>query len=192
MQRLPLFFPHLLGLSEFLDDDRFPVIEPYIQNHQETYKDSLDAEEQHVDLRMRDGYCYYRQQSDGKTETGTVELLALGSNGEDKHDEDIAHHAQVVLLRTIAQTKHTVNRQLDEYEDIEQGDAGLENHLALQHDIHHQCQSEGMSQIIENAPPYFHHVKQKEVVGNNENLNQSQKDEGDHPSAVHHSTIIRA
>ena len=152
VQRLPLFFPHLLGLSEFLDDDRFPVIEPYIQNHQETYKDSLDAEEQRGDLRMRNSNRYHRQQSDGKAESGSVELLALGSNGEDKHDEDIAHHAQVALIALIVQTEHTVNRQLDEYEDIEQGDAGLENHLALQHHIHQQRQREGMNQIIEYAP----------------------------------------
>ena len=78
MQSLPLFFPHLLGLSEFLEHDWFPVIEPYIQNHQETYQNSLDAEEQHGDLRMRDGYRYHWQQSDGKAESGSVELLALG------------------------------------------------------------------------------------------------------------------
>ena len=161
VQRLPLFFPHLPGLSEFRNDDRFPIIEPYIEYHQETYHDCLDAEEQHVDLHMRDGYRYHRQQSDDKTDSGTVELLALGGNGEDKHDEDIAHHAQVVLLRTITQTKHTVNRQLDEHQDVEQRDSGLENHLTLQHHIHHKCQRKGMSQIIENAPPIHSSCKTK-------------------------------
>ena len=140
VQRLPLFFPKLLGLSEFLDDDRFPVIEPDIKDHQETNQNSLDAEEQHGNLRMREGYRYHRQQSDGKAERGSVELLALGSNGEDEHDEDIAHHAQVVPVALITQTKHTVNSQLREYEDIEQGDTGLEHHLALQHHIHQQRQ----------------------------------------------------
>ena len=192
MQCLLLFFPHLLGLSEFLDDDRFPVIEPDIKDHQETNQNSLDAEEQRGDLRMRDGYRYHWQQSDGKAKRGSVELLALGSNGKYKHDEDIAHHAQVVPIALIMQTEHTVNRQLHEYEDIEQGDAGLEYHLALQHHIHQQCQCKGMDYIIEHAPPCFHHVKQKEVVGNNEYLYQSQKDEGDYPSAIHHSTVIRA
>ena len=191
VQCLLLFFSHLLGLSEFLDHDWFPVIEPYIQNHQETYQNSLDAEEQHGDLRMRDGYRYHWQKSDGKAERGSVELLALG-NGEYKHDKDIAHHAQVVPVALIVQTEHTVNRQLHEYEDIEQGDAGLEYHLALQHHIHQQRQYEGMDYITEHAPPCFHHVKQKEVVGNNEYLYQSQKDECNHPSAIHHSTVIRA
>ena len=192
VQSLPLFFPHLLGLSEFLDHDWFRIIEPYIKNHQETYQNSLDAEEQHGDLRMREGYRYHWQQSDGKAESSTIELLALGSNGEYKHDEDIAHHAQVVPIALIVQTEHTVNRQLHEYEDIEQGDAGLEYHLALQHHIHQQRQCEGMDYIIEHASPCIHYVKQKEVVGNNEYLYQSQKDEGDHPSAIHHSTVIRA
>ena len=141
---------------------------------------------------MRDGYRYHWQQRDGKAESGSVELLTLGGNGEYKHDEDIAHHAQIVPVTLIVQTEHTVNRQLHEYEDIEQGDAGLENHLALQHHIYQQRQHEGMSQIKEKAIPDFHHVKQKEVVGNNEHLYQSQKDEGDHPSAVHHSTVVRA
>ena len=76
------------------------------------------------------------------------------------------------------QTEHTVNRQLHEYEDIEQGDAGLEYHLALQHHIHQQRQCEGMDYIIEHASPCIHHVKQKEVVGNNEYLYESQRDEG--------------
>ena len=192
VQCLLLFFPQLVGLSEFLDDDRFPVIDPYIQNHHETYQNTLDAEEQHGDLGMREGYRYHWQQSDGKAESGSVELLALGGNGEYKHDKDIAHHAQVVPIALKMQTEHTVNRQFDEYEDIEQRDAGLEYHLALQHHIHQQRQCEGMDYIIEHAPPYFHHVKQKEVVGNNEYLYQSQKDEGNHPSAIHHSTVIRA
>ena len=192
VQCLLLFFPHLLGLSEFLDHNWFRIIEPYIKNHQETYQNSLDAEEQHGDLRMREGYRYHWLQSDGKAESSTIELLALGSNGEYKHDEDIAHHAQVVPIALIMQTEHTVNRQLHEYEDIEQGDAGLEYHLALQHHIHQQRQCEGMDYIIEHASPCIHYVKQKEVVGNNEYLYQSQKDEGDYPSAIHHSTVIRA
>ena len=191
MQCLLLFFPHLIGLSESLHHDRFPVIEPYIQNHQKTYQNSLDAEEQHGNLRMREGYRYHWQQSDGKAKSSSLELLALGGNGEYKHDKDIAHHAQVVPIALIVQTKHTVNRQLHEYEDIEQGDTCLEYHLALQHHIHQQRQCESMDYIIEHAPPCFHHVKQKEVIGNNDYLYQSQKDEGDHPSAVHHSTIVR-
>ena len=69
---------------------------------------------------MRKGYRHHWQQSDGKAERGSVEQLALGSNGEDKHDEDIAHHVQVVPVALIVQTEHTVNRQLHEYEDIEQ------------------------------------------------------------------------
>ena len=89
---------------------------------------------------------------DGKAESGSVELLALGSNGKYKHDEDIAHHAQVVPTVLIVQTEHTVYRQLHEYEDIEQGDAGLEYHLALQHHIYQQRQCEGMDYIIEHAP----------------------------------------
>lgn len=89
VQCLLLFFPQLLGLSEFLGDDRFPVIDPYIQNHQETYQNSLDAEEQHGDLRMREGNRYHWQQSDGKAESGSVELLTLGGNSEYKHDKDI-------------------------------------------------------------------------------------------------------
>ena len=161
MQCLLLFFPHLLGLSEFLDHDWFPVIEPYIQNHQETNQNCLDAEEQHGDLRMRDGYRHHWQQSDGKAESGTVELLALGGNGKYKHDEDIAHHAQVVPVALIVQTEHTVNRQLHEYEDIEQGDAGLEYHLALQHHIHQQRQCKGMDYIIEHAPPMLSSCKTK-------------------------------
>ena len=152
-------FPQLLGLSEFSPDDRIPIIEPYIEYHQETYKDSLDAEEQRGDLRMRDSYRYHWQQSDGKAERGSVELLALGSNGEDKHDEDVAHHAQVVPIALKVQAKHTVNRQLDEYKDIEQGDAGLEYHLALQHHIHQQRQCEGMAYIIEHAPPMLSSCK---------------------------------
>ena len=161
MQSLPLFFPHLLGLSEFLDHDWFRIIEPYIKNHQETYQNSLDAEEQHGDLRMRDGYRYHWQQSDGKAERGSVELLALGGNGEYKHDEDIAHHAQVVPVTLIVQTKHTVYCQLDEYEDIEQGDAGLEYHLALQHHIRQHRQCKGMDYIIEHAPPMLSSCKTK-------------------------------
>ena len=161
VQRLPLFFPHLLGLSEFRNDDRFPVIEPDIEYHQETYQNCLDTEEQHGDLRMRNSYRYHRQQSDGKAESGSVELLALGSNGKDEHDEDIAHHAQVVLIALIVKTEHTVNCQLDEYEDIEQRDSGLENHLTLQHHIHHKCQRKGMNQIIEYAPPILSSCKTK-------------------------------
>ena len=192
MQCLLLFFPHLLGLSEFLDHDWFRIIKPDIQNHQETYQNSLDAEEQHGDLRMRESYRYHWQQSDGKAESGSVELLALGGNGEYEHDKDIAHHAQVVPIALIVQTKHTVYRQFDEYEDIEQGDASLEYHLALQYHIRQHRQCNGMDYIIEHAPPGFHHVKQKEVVGNNEYLYQSQKDKGNHPSAIHHSTVVRA
>ena len=141
---------------------------------------------------MREGNRYHWQQSDGKAESGSVELLTLGGNGEYKHDKDIAHHAQVVAIALIVQTKHTVNRQLNEYENIEQGDACLEYHLALQYHIHQQRQCEGMSQIKGKAHPGILYVKQKEVVGNNDYLYQSQKDEGDHPSAIHHSTIVRA
>ena len=150
-----------LLLSEFLDHDWFRIIEPYIKNHQETYQNSLDAEEQHGDLRMRDGYRYHWQQSDGKAERGSVELLALGGNGEYKHDEDIAHHAQVVPVTLIVQTKHTVYCQLHEYEDIEQGDAGLEYHLALQHHIRQHRQCKGMDYIIEHAPPMLSSCKTK-------------------------------
>ena len=161
MQCLLLFFPHLLGLPEFLEHDWFPVIEPYIQNHQETYQNSLDAEEQHGDLRMRDGYRYHWQQSDGKAESGSVELLALGGNGKYKHDEDIAHHAQVVPVTLIVQTEHTVYRQLHECEDIEQGDASLEYHLALQYHIRQHRQCNGMDYIIEHAPPRLSSCKTK-------------------------------
>ena len=110
---------------------------------------------------MREGNRYHRQQSDDKTERGSLELLALGSNGKYKHDKDIAHHAQVVPIALIVQTKHTVYRQLDEYEDIEQGDASLEYHLALQHHIRQQRQCEGMDYIIEHTPPMLSSCKTK-------------------------------
>lgn len=110
---------------------------------------------------MRDGYRYHWQQRDGKAESGSVELLALGGNGKYKHDEDIAHYAQIVPVTLIVQTEHTVYRQLHEYEDIEQGDASLENHLALQHHIHQQRQCEGMDYIIEHAPPMHPSCKTK-------------------------------
>ena len=97
-----------------------------------------------------------------KAESGSVELLGSGAvMASIKHDEDIAHHAQVVPGHLIVQTEHTVYRQLHEYEDIEQGDAGLEYHLALQHHIHQQRQCEGMDYIIEHAPPCIHHINKR-------------------------------